>query len=352
LALGLSWVLVPALARAQEAPSAVAPPAEGPVHKLAYKYRPGTVHRYRYTTRGTLILDISRLIPPGAIGQIPTSTSIDLASEYDLILKIKSVDPEDSAVVEITVDNMVITGRGEGRNAVARLRNGKLSVTRDGQPYPLKNLKGTNPFAGKTFSARVAATGYVMERRGNWQDALREAFGDDPVTSVFPLTFGMPDVGLLVLPAESVPVGAAWDEPEPVPLPRPAGAARARIEARTRNTLTMVQQKGIRRVAVIDSAGESVVPQEEIRGAHGGPVTLEGGKFTVVGTSYFDIGSGELRMGEYTVRLKLDAPLALVGAPPGGSVRIEGGLSGTVNVQSSEPARPAPARAGTGRRGE
>src|SRR3712207_3866604 len=82
----------------QEAPPA-APRMDGPAVKLAYKFRPGAVYRYRLTANGTMNIDLSKMgLPPGA--GAPGAMPVDMTMQLNLTQRVKSVAADGSATVE------------------------------------------------------------------------------------------------------------------------------------------------------------------------------------------------------------------------------------------------------------
>jgi hypothetical protein len=193
------------LARAQEAPPAPAAPA-GAAVMLAYKYRPGTVIRYRCSTAGTMTIDMSKMGLPVGAGQAPAAMPMNLSMQFDLVQKVKSVDAEGTATVAQTLDGMGMTMKLMGQNLVAKTQNGKLVWTMNGQPYAAPpNAQAGPQVLGQTFEAKLASTGKVVELNGEINQQLKGLFGGQDISELFGA--GLPGLGMLVLPAEPLQIG-------------------------------------------------------------------------------------------------------------------------------------------------
>src|SRR5436190_18590731 len=75
-------------------PQPAAPAAAGA--KLVYKFRPGGVYRYHYSANGTVNVDLSHTAEARS-GELPRTVSVDIAAEYEVSQRVRSVDPDGSA---------------------------------------------------------------------------------------------------------------------------------------------------------------------------------------------------------------------------------------------------------------
>jgi hypothetical protein len=346
------------VARAQEAPPAPAAPAGAGV-KLAYKYRPGLVTRYRCATTGTMTIDLSKMGLPTGAGQAPAAMPMDLSMQFDLVQKVKSVDADGTATVAQTLDAMQMNYKMMGQNVVMKTQNGKLVFTMNGQPMPAPpNAQGGAQVIGQTFEAKLAPTGKVTELKGELNQQLKGLFGGQDISELFGA--GLPGLGMLVLPVEPLQIGQQWTNETSVTMPLPlpgaagAGAVAPKIDYKIQYTLKEIQQKGARQVALIESRMEITMPHTDVplpQGGNapgGGTMSMDNYSQTVTGTHYFDVTDGAFRMADHNAKLGMQMKMNMPGAPgggPTGAMGIDGSFNMKVSVIPNTPAKVASAKA-------
>jgi hypothetical protein len=318
---------------AQDAPPAP-PPLKGPTVKLAYRFRPGAVSRYRFTGSGTMSMDLSRAAGPGlgaGLGVMP----VEVAMQFDVVRKVTSVAADGSAAIAQSVENATTT------------------LKLNGQPLPMGNLPAGQARAGETIQARLSPTGQVLSVQGGGNPAAPGMLGGGDLTRLFGA--GAPGLELLVLPDRPMEVGEQWEDQVTLqmPLPIPGGLAGTGLpptQRRRRHTLKEIRQQGARRIAVIDSTIDAEPPAPAVApppagegagapGPAGPPLS-----HSVIGTHSFDVASGEYQSGESVTRFSVQVPMALVGAAGAASpplVGVEGSF--TMRVALQPPAAPKPA---------
>jgi hypothetical protein len=116
-----------------------------------------------------------------------------------------------------------------------------------------------------------------------------------------------------------------------------AGAARAQAAT---PLLKELQQRGTRRIAVIETSGAARSGNAQKLGAGETEPPKDVPQMSIQGTSLFDVGSGELRLSELTYTITVQMPMS----PDSPSIPVEGHLVAKLAVlppTADKPARPA-----------
>jgi hypothetical protein len=329
----------------QEAPAAAAVPGAKSV-RLAYKYRQGAVSRMRFSSNGTIIVDISHLLPH-APGVLPSMVTADVTAQYDVIQTVKSVGAEGGATLAFTLDNLLMKADFMGAaSVVARFQNGKATFTKDGERFTPPGIGSGNPFAGRSFEARVTSTGKVLRQDNRLLDALQKVFASYEELEVFQASLLLPEVRLLVLPPEATAVGASWEDEalsaDVTHIAAPDGAPRAKGNLKGTNTLKEVQQRGARSIAVIDLKVEKVAaPSDDSRITGTRAANAGEPRVSIAGTHLFDVNAGELKMAEFTAKISGKDEAETLNGGPAPAVGIDATLDYKVSVLTMTAAQPS-----------
>src|SRR5206468_131837 len=137
----------------------------------------------------------------------------DVTAQYDVIQTVKSVGAEGGATLAFTLDNLLMKADFMGAaSVVARFQNGKATFTKDGERFTPPGIGNSNPFAGRSFEARVTSTGKVLRQDNRLLDALQKVFASYEELEVFQASLLLPEVRLLVVPPEATAVVASWED--------------------------------------------------------------------------------------------------------------------------------------------
>jgi hypothetical protein len=327
-ALGVAFALVAGagIVRAQE---------NGSV-KLAYKWKPGQLFKYRLTGGGTFTMNLGGLpVPAGAPGAPPAGgIPMDMKMTMEAWQRVKEVAPDGSATVTQQLQAMNMTNTVMGMNVVLKLEDGKMSMTMNGQPFPLQpGGQGADMAAlmSKGVDIRLTPRGQMIELTGAAREAVARMFQGSNISAMF--GGGTLGAGMLIMPESPVKPGESWTDKQLLRVPVQGGlggpggaqAQLMQVDYSVENTCSRIEGDGDKRTAVIATKAKATIPETKLEfqadpknaGAAGLPVTIRSFTQNINGTVNFDLAAGYIRSGDYTVDMgmKMDLPFA----PPGGA---------------------------------
>jgi hypothetical protein len=303
----LTWIPVAAAALALTSPALPAEDSE-PV-TLAFKFVQGAARKYRMDTKA----DLTLMQGGGGLGALP----ITFKSALVFTEKITGVQDGVGALA-VTPLVMTIDTAALGMNTSMRMEGGKMTI--NGQPAPPSaNAGGIAGMTGRVINLRRTATGETSGAEGG---ATRGVISS---------------THLMQLPDKPVKVGDSWEtvlvmQPN---LPLAGPQELPEVEIKLTHTLKALQPKGGKLHALIESAGGGATPE-------GGSVVVQQ---KYAGTSRFDVSTGSVASGDYSMDLHMESPLPS-GLAPGGDQAMPKRLQidGTMKFVLSEQPLTAPAK--------
>jgi hypothetical protein len=269
---------------------------------------------------------------------------------------------------------MEMTTGAMGAYIVAKLVNGKMVVTQNGQPVaPGEGPAGIVPSALSTAATTIYrfANGEVRQKESPAGAAPNVGNSSNPF-------FGGAMMGAMAqFPEHPVRVGESWETTrqfsgQGVSAGLPGGTGT--VDVRLTHTLKEILQKGARRIAIIETVGaggtsaapppennaapsaEGAAPEAVPKpGAAAGAASPLALTQNLTGTTYFDVDRGALITSRFTVDLNMKMALPIpIPAPDGAATGAAGepaginmSLDGQIGMKVLEVAETAkPATAG------
>lgn len=300
-------VLLGQVAAGGWAETAAAPATNSKPVKLGYKYRTGAVTRMRFSSNGTIIVDISHLLPhaPGLLG---AAVTVDVTGQYDVIQTVKSVNAEGSGTLDYKLDNLTMRATVMDSAMVVKYANGKASFFKEGMAITPPGLGKGDPFAGRHFEARVSSRGKVLNQQGSLLETMKRVFAGYDEFSVFQPVFLMPEVALLVFPPGEQSVGESWPDEvlgaDVSHIITKDGKSQPTESIKATTTFTALQPRGARQIAVLELKAERAAPPSNDNRITGTRSDNAGApRLVLTGTHLLDVTGGQLKMSEYTAKI-------------------------------------------------
>jgi hypothetical protein len=311
--------------------------AQGDDVKLAYKWKPGQVFKYRMTGAGTYTMSLGGLPALGGAPGAPPQGGFPMETKMTMetTQRVKEVAPDGSATVTQRLLTMNMTNNVMGRQAVVKMEDGKMSMTLDGQAMPLQGAGQSAELATlmtKGVDIRLTPRGQMIELAGAAREAVARMFQGSGVSVLF--GSGTLGAGMLILPESAVKSGGSWNDKQLLRIPiqgglgGPAGGGASQlmeVDYDVQHTVSRIEGQGDRRTAVITTKGAATVPETKLKtpaqpnNATPGslPITIRAFTQKIDGKANFDLNAGYIRDGDYTLDLgmKMDLPFA----PPAGA---------------------------------
>ena len=258
---------------------AAAMPAAAQSVELAWKLEAGTDLVYRVSVQSETEL-------PQGMGS--STMNMDTTQRWSVL----EVDGDGHATVRLATDRVRMSIGGP---------MGTMSVDSADAAGSGSPLDAVAALAGTSHSVVIDSRGTLLGMSGveELQETLRAGMPDpsaramlDQILSEETLR-GQWEQGMVVLPAEAVGVGSAWERTLRMPLP-PVGT----MAVTTSNEVTSIEGD----LVVIGSSGTLSLADG---GASPAPIPVSVGDATMTGTSRFDNGRGLLLDTEATIALQM-----------------------------------------------
>src|ERR1051326_6710488 len=149
-AAGLLWIAV-----------ATAAAAEDEAITLRYRFQPGQELRFRLTLNADMGMTMAGGPIPAGAG-VPNKIPMTMSGVYQWVQKVKSVNPDGSAVVSLGCEKMDLTTGVMGMNVQMRLSpEGKLETLMAGQPMTLPGAPPPQTLPNPLYEATIDPTGKI-----------------------------------------------------------------------------------------------------------------------------------------------------------------------------------------------
>lgn len=325
-------------------PVSPAPGAEGV--SLAYKYKIGSIQRFRTDTTGNLSVSLEGA--QSAAG-IPPAIPLGMKLSNQYTERVAGTH-QGTGTLSLQVETMNMLYEAFGKRAQVRYANGRSTATLDGRPAPQNTVS-----AGAARLAQLRKPVAIRRDPRGLVTLVSAAAAGQTQPGAGEL-FGAGNVSILVLPDHPVQVGDSWESTQRVqpniPVPNGGASAIPVLEIKLTHTLKSLGTKNGHVFALIDTTGSGSSPE----GAPGGSINE-----SFAGTTRFDVARGAVTSGTYNMEIAMKLPAATVGfiPPPSASgaapatppsMRIDGTMAMVLMEMPTNSMRAAAAKSAARRR--